>query len=194
MKINNFFFTLFMLLALSSCKPDTVDEVIIKAGAILDLSGDISEVGLASKAAIELSMKELNLVYASAGSPVKFTCEYADTRMDTSLAIEAVKKMYDGGIRLLVAGPTTSGETDLWKVKWYGCDANVQSVTLTADPTAARFAETVQFKGPVMGIGTASEVPMAAKKLLDDVSVITGFYPDYYCIHSYDAVQILGRA
>ncbi len=336
MKITSIILASSIFLALSSCNPDTGEEVTVKVGAILDLSGDISEVGLASKAAIELSMKELNQLYADAESPVKFTCEYADTRMDTSLTIAAIKKMYDSGIRMLVAGPTTSAElraiksfvdskqmlvlnsfstapslaiendyifrlqtddnvqgralvkmmqydsikvlipiwredtygsglyqsikqrfqdsggivmpgvayspvstnireitaeaaaqvkstlasynradvgvlliayqealdflkaadseADLAKVKWYGCDGNVQRVTITADPTAARFAETVQFKGPIMGIGTASKVPQTAKKIMDDVSAIAGFYPDYYCIHSYDAVQILGQA
>ena len=326
-----------LLLLTASCKPDAENqEVIVKMGALLDLTGDYSEAGKASKAAIDISVKALNQQYMAAGSPIQFTCSYEDTQMDTSKTISAVKMMYDSGIRFLVAGPTTSaelkavksfvdskqmvvlnsfstapalaipndfifrllpddnvqgqalvkmmqydsikvlvpiwrkdtygtglyqsvkqrfentgrtvlpgigyqpgstqydemissavaqvqsalenhaakevgillisyqeavnfmnlaaGEPDLSRVKWYGCDTNVQRAALTADPAAAGFAESVHFMGPIMSVGTAGMLPQTAKQIMDEVYGITGVYPDSYCLNSYDGVQIFGLA
>jgi branched-chain amino acid transport system substrate-binding protein len=82
----------------------------IKLGAILDLTGDYSQAGLTGKAAIELALANLNQRYASVGSALRFSCTYADTHMDTVLALSAAKAMYADGIRLLVAGPNNSAE------------------------------------------------------------------------------------
>ncbi|MCX6223546.1 MAG: ABC transporter substrate-binding protein [Bacteroidia bacterium] len=111
MKTNIILFSCFLLILTASCKSDTGnDVVIVKMGALLDLTGDYSETGNASKAAIGLSIKALNRHYTAAGSLVQFACSFEDTKMDTSKTISAVKKMYDSGIRLLVAGPNTSAE------------------------------------------------------------------------------------
>ncbi|MEI6434120.1 MAG: ABC transporter substrate-binding protein [Bacteroidota bacterium] len=97
-----------------SCKKQESDPLPasgeIKLGAILDLTGDYSEEGQAGKAAIELAITSLNQRYAAAGSSLRFSCTYADTRMDTNLTLTAAKAMYAGGIRLLVAGPGNSAE------------------------------------------------------------------------------------
>ena len=61
----------------------------IKLGAILDLTGDYSQAGLTGKAAIELALANLNQRYASVGSALRFSCTYADTHMDTVLALSA---------------------------------------------------------------------------------------------------------
>ncbi len=115
MKIISILFS-FLLLVFVSCKQDqTHDPVVIKMGALLDLSGDYSEAGKASMAAIDLSVADVNLLYSAAGSPVQITCSFEDTHMDTSLTLAAVQKMYDNGIRLLVAGPNTSAELKVIK-------------------------------------------------------------------------------
>jgi branched-chain amino acid transport system substrate-binding protein len=111
MKTNIILLSCCLLILAVSCKSDTGDKaVVVKMGALLDLTGDYSETGNASKAAIDLSIKALNRHYTAAGSPVQFTCSFEDTQMDTSITISAVQKMYDSGIRLLVAGPNTSAE------------------------------------------------------------------------------------
>lgn len=103
-------FGIFMIPVLFSCSKFWNKEEVVEIGALLDLSGNYSESGLASKTAIELSLTDLNQKYALAGSGIKFMCVFEDTKMDTALAVAAVKKMYDNGIRLLVAGPNTSAE------------------------------------------------------------------------------------
>lgn len=337
MKINSILISCCLLILSASCKKDSgTGEVTVKLGAMLDLSGNYSETGKASKAAIDLSIKQLNQRYTEAGSLVQFSCVFEDTGMDTSFAISAVKKMYDSGIRLLVAGPNTSaelmaikpyvdskrmlvlnsfstapslamaddyifrlltddnvqgqallrmmqydsihvlipvwredtygtglyqsvkqrfensggtvlpgvgynpgstgyseminevanqvkpaintygrknvgvliisyqeivdflnlaaGKPDLSLVRWYGCDTNIQRTALTDNPVAAGFAESVHFMGPIMGAGTAGNLPPAAKKIMDEVAVATGLLPDSYCLNSYDAVQIFSLA
>ena len=110
MKLRGFLFGIFMIPVLFSCSKFWNKEEVVEIGALLDLSGNYSESGLASKTAIELSLTDLNQKYALAGSGIKFMCVFEDTKMDTALAVAAVKKMYDNGIRLLVAGPNTSAE------------------------------------------------------------------------------------
>jgi branched-chain amino acid transport system substrate-binding protein len=82
----------------------------VKLGAILDLTGDYSEEGMAGQAAIELAISDLNGRYASVNSPVRFTCTYADTHMDTVKTLKYAKEMYGQGFRLLVGGPGNSTE------------------------------------------------------------------------------------
>jgi branched-chain amino acid transport system substrate-binding protein len=328
---------LLLILTMSCNKsdPDPVPENnVVMLGAILDLSGDYSEEGLAGKAAIEISVGNLNQRYASVGSPVRFACTYADTHLDTVLTLNAARDMYKKGIRLLVAGPnnsaglksiqsfinqnqmlavtcfsstpslavegdyiyrlitddnlqgqalvtmmkydsiaalipiwregaygaglyqtvkkqfqdqggtvldgisynpdaanfqeliqqvapqvsnasTTYGSArvavilityqeaseflqaastvnDLSLVKWYGCDANVQKASITSDSSAGRFARSTRFLAPIMGIGTAGELPATAQNLSDLIFTKTGLHPDAYALTAYDAVQIYG--
>jgi len=130
MKIKLIFFAL-VLLTMVSCKkkdPETTPDLNeIKLGAILDLTGDYSEEGLAGKAAIELAIEDLNQRYASVGSQLHISCTYADTHMDTNVTQAKAKEMYSNGIRLLVAGPSNS--TELKSIKTW-LDAN-QMLALT---------------------------------------------------------------
>lgn len=323
-----------------SCTKKETEPVIVKnevrLGAILDLTGNYSEEGLAGKAAIELAIENLNQRYALAGSDLRFTCTYADTHMDTNITLAKAREMYADGIRLLVAGPGNSTElksikpfldanhmlaltcfssspslsipddyifrliTDdnvqgqalvkmmqfdsilaiipIWRedtygtglyqtvkqrfeslggtvlqgvsyqpsatnyqdltaqaavqvasaittygtsrvavllityqeaseflkaaagmdtlslVKWYGCDANVQKASVTSDPVAAQFAAQVRFLAPIMGIGTAGNLPLPAAILSGQIFTNTGLHPDAYVLTAYDAVQIYGLA
>jgi branched-chain amino acid transport system substrate-binding protein len=81
----------------------------------------------------------------------------------------------------------------LSKVRWYGCDANVQKASVTLDPMAAGFAAKVRFVAPIMGIGTAGSMPEPAATLSDRIRNITGSTPDAYALSAYDAVMIMGR-
>lgn len=111
MRLKILSFILLMILTVSCNKensnPDQENNV-VRLGAILDLSGDYSEEGLAGKAAIELAIDNLNQRYESVGSLVRFACTFTDTHLDTILTLNAAKNMYDSGIRLLVAGPNNS--------------------------------------------------------------------------------------
>jgi len=98
-----------------SCKEEVTEAVPltkeIKLGAIFDLSGSLSESGRGGKAAVELAIEKLNERYQAIGSPVRFSCEFADSKLDTSLALAAAKDMFSKGIRILVGGPNPSAET-----------------------------------------------------------------------------------
>ena len=335
MRFKSLLLTSMMVALLASCNKDN-EEVTVKLGAILDLSGNNSDDGNSAKAAIELSLDEINGLYEEVGSPVRFTCEFEDTGMDTIAAMNAAEGMYNKGIRILVAGPSTSAElkavqsfvnenkmlvlncfstapslavwndyifrilpddngqaqalirmmqldsirvvvpvwtddtygkglydavrqrlqnaggvmlpginykpgatnfaeimsmadtrvkevidlygissvgvilisyqesaglmeaaadqTYLSGVKWYGCDANVGKSGLLANRKASGFAAAVRFKGPIMGIGTATAVPEMAAKIMDQVKGITGFTPRFYCVNAFDAVKIISQA
>lgn len=83
---------------------------------------------------------------------------------------------------------------DLSHVKWYGCDANVQKTSVTSDSIAGSFARSIRFLAPIMGIGTAGNLPFTAQTLTDQIFTKTGLHPDAYALTAYDAVQIYGLA
>jgi len=337
MKLRLFPFVILLLMT-ASCKKEASEspDNTVTLGAILDLSGDYSEEGLAGRAAIGLAIDDLNRRYESIGSPVHFACNYVDTHLDTVLTLAAAREMYDQGIRLLVAGPNNSAglqavnsfinehrmlaltcfssasslaipndyifrlitddnvqgqalvrmmqydsiqalvpiwredtygtglyETvkqkltdmggtvlqgvsylpeatnyqemiqqigpqvtnaiatygashvavilisyqealgfmqaaaevnDLTKIRWYGCDANVQKVTISSDPVAGPFANHVRFLAPIMGIGTAGNLPATAQELDNQIFALTEFHATAYSLTAYDAVKIYGLA
>lgn len=79
----------------------------VNLGALLDMN---AENGLATKAAIELAIEDLNRYAITAGRTVSFTCSYADTRMDAAEAQNQLKGMYQQGISMFVGGPYSSSE------------------------------------------------------------------------------------
>lgn len=79
----------------------------VKLGALLNLA---AEDGLATKAAIELALEDLNSYATTAGRNVFFTCSFADTRMDPAEAESQLKNMHQQGISMFVGGPYSSSE------------------------------------------------------------------------------------
>ncbi len=130
-----------LLFSCSKKDSDTSSQTnTIKLGAILDLTGDYSQGGLTGKAVIELSLTNLNQRYASVGSPLRFSCTYTDTHMDTVLTLAAAKAMYADGIRLLVAGPGNSTELksiraflDANQMLSLGCFSSTPSLAIPND-------------------------------------------------------------
>jgi branched-chain amino acid transport system substrate-binding protein len=83
---------------------------------------------------------------------------------------------------------------DLSRVKWYGCDANVQKSAISGDPVAGPFARVTRFLAPIMGIGTAGNLPATADDLTRKIAARTGLIPDAYSLSAYDAIQIVAKA
>jgi len=335
-----YFVFIFFSIALISCSEKVIypepESKEVRLGAILDFSGNYSEEGLAAKAVIELALERLNQRYASIESPVRYTCTFADSKLDTSLTLAAAKDMNSQGIKLLVGGPNSSADlnaiknyvnenqmvtlccissspslaipndyifrliTDdnnqaqallrmmqynsikvlipIWRadtygtglyetlkqkfefsggtvlqgvsyqpgatnyqeiinstgaqvnsaiagygaesvavilityqegsaflnaasnvpqlrtVKWFGCDANAQKSSITNDTLSAQFAAGVKFLAPIMGIGTASYLPINATEIATEVFNRSGLYPDAYALSAYDAVMITALA
>jgi branched-chain amino acid transport system substrate-binding protein len=98
---------------------------------------------------------------------------------------------YQEAVNFLKAAASVN---DLSHVKWYGCDANVQKASITSDSTAGSFAQSIRFLAPIMGIGTAGNLPVTAQALTDQIFAKTGLHPDAYALTAYDAVQIYGLA
>ncbi|MCK9401124.1 MAG: ABC transporter substrate-binding protein [Bacteroidales bacterium] len=82
----------------------------INFGALLDLSFDNPEEGLATKAALQFALEDMNSYAATAGQNVTFICSYVDTRLDTTEAKNQLKNMYEKGISMFVGGPFSSSE------------------------------------------------------------------------------------
>ena len=79
-------------------------------GALLDLTVNNPQNGIATKAAIQFALEDLNTYAAIAGRNVTFTCSFADTKMDTTEAKTQMANMYAKGIRMFVGGPYSSTE------------------------------------------------------------------------------------
>ena len=89
---------------------DPLDGKAIEFGALLDLTVYNPENGLATKAALQFALEDLNNYAAIAGRNVTFTCSFADTKMDTTEAKTQMENMYNKGIRMFVGGPYSSTE------------------------------------------------------------------------------------
>ncbi|MCX6279444.1 MAG: ABC transporter substrate-binding protein [Bacteroidetes bacterium] len=104
----------FVLILANGCKksedPLPAGGQTINFGALLDLTVNNPQNGLATKAAIQFALEDLNAYAAIAGRNVTFTCSYADTKMDTSEAKNQMEIMYNKGVRMFLSGPYSSSE------------------------------------------------------------------------------------
>ena len=104
----------FVLILANSCKksedPLPSGGQTINFGALLDLTVNNPQNGLATKTAIQFALEDLNSYAALAGRNVTFTCSFADTKMDTTEAKSQMVKMYANGIKMFVGGPYSSTE------------------------------------------------------------------------------------
>ncbi len=102
------------LTGLQSCnkddEPSPISGETVNLGALINLSVDNINNGIATQAAIEFALDDLNTYAATAGRNVTFKCTYADTRMDTLEAKKQVESLYSQGISMFVAGPYSSSE------------------------------------------------------------------------------------
>ncbi len=80
----------------------------IQIGALLPLS--TSDEGVLGKAAMELSISDLNDLMAAAGSPVRFKLMFQDTESDSLKAIKALEALHAQGVSILAGGPASSME------------------------------------------------------------------------------------
>jgi len=102
----------FAITIFNSCNKD--DEPLsgetVNFGALINLTVDNINSGIATRAAIQFALDDLNTYAATAGRNVIFKCTYADTRMDTLEAKNQIKSMYEQGISMFIAGPYSSSE------------------------------------------------------------------------------------
>ena len=114
-RIYTFMVILGFLFALTySCKksedPSPPVAQKVNFGALLDLTVYNPDNGLATQAAIQFALEDLNRYAAAAGRNVTFTCSFADTKMDTTVALNLMKGMVAQGTSMFVASPYSSTE------------------------------------------------------------------------------------
>jgi branched-chain amino acid transport system substrate-binding protein len=81
----------------------------IPIGALLDLSGQLSDFGTREKVAATMAVNDVNAYLAASGSSVKFNLLVQDTGSDPAKALQALQALQSQGVQVF-AGPLSSGE------------------------------------------------------------------------------------
>jgi branched-chain amino acid transport system substrate-binding protein len=89
----------------ASTTPD--QEIVI--GGLFSLTGSWSSLGVASKAAMEIGIEDVNAYLAAAGSSFHFTASIKDTKLDPAVALAGITAFKASGIEV-VLGPQSSAE------------------------------------------------------------------------------------
>ena len=91
-------------------KPDEVAPRKIVVGALLSLTGEWSSLGLASQAALQIAVDDLNAEVRVAGLPTVVELRVEDTKLDPVLAEQAFLKLTRRYNVSVVIGPQSSSE------------------------------------------------------------------------------------
>lgn len=91
-------------------KPDEVAPRKIVVGALLSLTGEWSSLGLASQAALQIAVDDLNAEFREAGLPTVVELRVEDTKLDPVLAEQAFLKLTRRYNVSVVIGPQSSSE------------------------------------------------------------------------------------
>ena len=114
---------LIILMALSlfwvGCKKDDHDHdddhdacenvVLVKVAALVSETGDWSNLGLSSEAAIEIAIEEINADFETRDLPYRFELTVFDTQLNPVLAASSMQNLADAGFRIVI-GPQSSSE------------------------------------------------------------------------------------
>lgn len=114
MKIRMFTIVLviFCLMFGSSCKKEdaAVTPVqVIKIGSLLSLTGEWSNLGISSQAALEIGISEINAYYVTKHLPYRFELVVEDTQLNPSNADAIMQDFANQGIKMVI-GPQSSSE------------------------------------------------------------------------------------
>ncbi|MEO7802598.1 MAG: ABC transporter substrate-binding protein [Ginsengibacter sp.] len=103
---------LLICLTFQNCsKSDTPGQGIktVNVPALLSLTGNWSTLGITSKAALELGVKDVNAYMTQIGSKYRFTTTVYDTKLDTALAKQFIVEAKNSGANYVI-GPQSSAE------------------------------------------------------------------------------------
>ena len=107
-------------LALFGCKKDHDDHddyedfQQIKVAALLSQTGDWSNLGMTSKAALEIAVDEINADFKSRHIPFRFELTVFETQLDPIIAAQTVENISSSGYKFII-GPQSSAELALVK-------------------------------------------------------------------------------
>lgn len=101
--------SLMLFSSLVACRKEAAEPVDITVGGLLSLTGNWSTLGVASKAAMELAVEDMNTDFANRFVPIRFSLRTADTRLEVAEAVRQMEALQAGGVRFIV-GPQSSAE------------------------------------------------------------------------------------
>jgi branched-chain amino acid transport system substrate-binding protein len=145
----------------------------VPVGALLSLTGDWSTLGVASKAALEIAVDEVNRELSWTGSPSRVRLVVEDTRLNPATALEKIQSMAAQGVRVVI-GPQSSAE--VLAIKPFA-DANgiiVISQGSTAGSLSLRSDNILRFVPDDSSEGEA----MAALLMADGIKAIVPIWRD----------------
>lgn len=89
---------------------DTCENVVlVKVAALVSETGDWSNLGLSSEAAIEIAIEEINADFETRDLPYRFELTVFDTQLNPVLAASSMQNLADAGFRIVI-GPQSSSE------------------------------------------------------------------------------------
>jgi len=108
-KFNLFFLAILLIFSTQSCKKDDIDEPkeIIKIGALLPLTGDLSRIAENSKAAIELAAVEINEWFENQDINKTIEITFKDNENSPSFTLALCKDLKKDSINVII-GPMAS--------------------------------------------------------------------------------------
>ena len=107
----------------------------IVIGALLPLTGDFSESGQASNAALAVAAEDIGAYFAATGSGTTLHVITEDTATDPAVALEKLKLLEGKGVRLVI-GPESS--TELAAVRSYADEHGIVLIsTMSTAPSLA---------------------------------------------------------
>lgn len=108
-------------------KSDTSGDLeTVNVAALLSLTGNWSSLGITSKAALEIGVKDVNDYMEVIGSKYRFATTIYDTKLDTALAKQFMIDAKNSGARFVI-GPQSSAEVGA--IKQFANDNNILVVS-----------------------------------------------------------------
>ena len=98
-------------LAIAGCDNESTapSNTEITIGGLFSLTGNWATLGVASKAALELGVEDVNQYLAAGKTGMHFTASITDTKLDPPTALTAVTAMKAAGVEVVI-GPQSSAE------------------------------------------------------------------------------------
>ena len=107
-----FYFMFFTALILVGCRKDELDNnpiQSIKIAALISETGELANLGLSSRAAIQIALNEINNDFSQRNIPFRFDLEVYNTQLNPQLALSAMESVANSGCKIVI-GPLSSAE------------------------------------------------------------------------------------
>lgn len=147
-------------------------------------------------------------LFPAAGGTVTAGASYAPGTTDFSTPLQTVRSEVQtaltqngsAGVAVYLAAfeesadifAQASADPVLSQVRWYGGDGTVQSAQVVADPIAATFAATTEFRAPTYGLD--DQLLQQDAGLIGAIQASSGLAPDAFTLAAYDALHVAALA